>query len=232
MSGKQIGELELSDAVFATPVNTSVMHQALMRQMSNARQGTHDTKTRGEVRGGGKKPWRQKGTGRARQGSTRAPNWVGGGTVFGPTPRKYIKALPKKMQRLALRSALSAKAAAGSIVVLDQVAIDAPKTKTVVSMLSSLGIQDQTVLLVTAEKTLGVWKSVSNIAEVKPLLSGYINVRDLLSHDTVLLTRAAVDHIETWLGADQSVEYVDAGVAVGITSSPRALDSLNDEVEA
>ena len=114
MSGKQVGEVELSDAIFAIPVNTSVMHQALMRQLSNARQGTHDTKTRGEVRGGGKKPWRQKGTGRARQGSTRAPNWVGGGTVFGPTPRKYVKALPKKMQRLALRSALSAKAAAGA----------------------------------------------------------------------------------------------------------------------
>ena len=139
MSGKQIGELELSDAVFATSVNSSVMHQALVRQMSNARLGTHDTKTRGEVRGGGKKPWRQKGTGRARQGSTRAPNWVGGGTVFGPTPRKYVKALPKKMQRLALRSALSSKAAAGSIVVLDQVAIDTPRTKTVIKYAVCVG---------------------------------------------------------------------------------------------
>ncbi len=202
MSGKQVGELELSDAIFATAVNTSVMHQALVRQMSNARQGTHDTKSRGEVRGGGKKPWRQKGTGRARQGSTRAPNFVGGGTVFGPTPRKYVKALPKKMQRLALRSALSTKAAAGGLVVVDKVAIDAPKTKTVVNMLSSLGLKDQTVLFVTAEKTLPVWKSVSNIAEVKPLLSGYINVRDLLSHETVLLTQDAVAYIETWLGAD------------------------------
>jgi large subunit ribosomal protein L4 len=231
MNGKQVGELELSDAVFAAQVNSSVMHQALVRQMSNARLGTHDTKTRGEVRGGGKKPWRQKGTGRARQGSTRAPNWVGGGTVFGPTPRKYIKAMPKKMQRLALRSALSAKAAAGSIVVLDKVAIEAPKTKTVVNMLASLGIKEQTVLLVTAEKTLGVWKSVGNIAEVKPLLSGYINVRDLLSHDTVLLTRDAVEHIETWLGADQ-IEYVDAGVEAGVTTTPRALDRISDEVEA
>ena len=227
MSGKQVGELELSDAIFATPVNASVMHQALVRQLSNARQGTHDTKSRGEVRGGGKKPWRQKGTGRARQGSTRAPNWIGGGTVFGPTPRKYIKALPKKMQRLALRSALSSKAAAGSIVVLDQMAIDAPKTKTVVNMLSSLGIKDQTVLLVTAEKTLPVWKSVSNIAEMKPLLSGYINVRDLLSHDTVLLTRDAVAHIETWLGADLAGDSVDASAAAGTTVSV-----TDDEVEA
>ena len=213
MSGKQVGELELSDAIFASPVNTSVMHQALVRQLSNARQGTHDTKSRGEVRGGGKKPWRQKGTGRARQGSTRAPNFVGGGTVFGPTPRKYVKAMPKKMQRLALRSALSVKVAAGALVVVDQVAIEAPKTKTVVNMLSALGLKDQTVLLVTAEKTLPVWKSVSNIAEVKPLLSGYINVRDLLSDETVLLTQDAVANIETWLGADVADVAEEAPVA-------------------
>ena len=215
MSGKQVGELELSDAVFAGPVNATVMHQALVRQMSTARQGTHDTKSRGEVRGGGKKPWRQKGTGRARQGSTRAPNFVGGGTVFGPTPRKYVKALPKKMQRLALRSALSSKAAAGSLVVVDKVAIEAPKTKTVVNMLSALGLKDQTVLFVTAEKTLPVWKSVNNIAEVKLLLSGYINVRDLLSHETVLLTQDAVAYIETWLGADVADVAESAGEADG-----------------
>ncbi len=117
MNGQQVGEVELSDAVFAAPINTTVMHQALMRQLSNARLGTHDTKERGEVSGGGKKPWRQKGTGRARQGSTRAPNWVGGGIVFGPTPRKYTKAMPKKMQRLALRSALSVKLANDQMIV-------------------------------------------------------------------------------------------------------------------
>jgi large subunit ribosomal protein L4 len=210
MSGKQIGEVELNDAIFAAPVNTSVMHQALMRQMANGRLGTHDTKTRGEVRGGGKKPWRQKGTGRARQGSTRAPNWVGGGTAFGPTPHKYTLALPKKMQRLALRSALSAKAAAGEIVVLDKVAIDAPKTKTMVKMLSSLGVVEKSVLVVVAEKTMPVWKSANNLADVKMLLSGYINVRDLLSHDTVLLTQDAVLHIETWLGADLAETEVEA----------------------
>lgn len=213
MSGKQVGELELSDAVFATPVNTSVMHQALIRQLANGRQGTHDTKSRGEVRGGGKKPWRQKGTGRARQGSTRAPNWIGGGTVFGPTPRKYTKALPKKMQRLALRSALSSKLAAGSLVVVDKMEIAAPKTKTVVNMLSALGLKDQTVLLVTAEKTMPVWRSVHNIAEVTLQLSGYINVRDLLSHETVLLTQDAVSYIETWLGADVAEATEDAAVA-------------------
>lgn len=234
MNGRQVGELELSDAVFATPVNTTVMHQALMRQMSNARLGTHDTKTRGEVRGGGKKPWRQKGTGRARQGSTRAPNWVGGGTVFGPTPRKYVKALPKKMQRLALRSALSVKAAGGALMVVDKLDISTPKTKTVVNMLSALGLKDQTVLLVTAEKTLPVWKSVDNLAEVKLQLSGYINVRDLLSHETVLLTQDAVEYIETWLGIDVAEDmpedvaenFVNASAAVAVDGAADA------EVEA
>lgn len=211
MNGRQVGEVELSDAVFAAPINTAVMHQALMRQLANARLGTHDTKTRSEVSGGGRKPWRQKGTGRARQGSIRAPQWVGGGTVFGPTPRKYTKALPKKMQRMALRSALSVKAADGQIVVIDRVAIDAPKTKTAVQMLSALGIDNQKVLLVTNEKSLPVWKSVRNLPQVKPLLSGYINIRDLLGYDVLLLTRDAVDYIEAWLGADApAAEEVEA----------------------
>ncbi len=211
MNGRQVGEVELSDAVFAAPINTAVMHQALMRQLANARLGTHDTKTRSEVSGGGRKPWRQKGTGRARQGSIRAPQWVGGGTVFGPTPRKYTKALPKKMQRMALRSALSVKAADGQIVVIDRVAIDAPKTKTAVQMLSALGIDNQKVLLVTNEKSLPVWKSVRNLPQVKPLLSGYINIRDLLGYDVLLLTRDALDYIESWLGVDApAAEEVEA----------------------
>ena len=206
MNGKQVGEVELSDAVFAAPINTSVMHQALVRQLSNARLGTHDTKVRSEVRGGGKKPWRQKGTGRARQGSTRAPNWVGGGTVFGPTPRKYTKAMPKKMQRLALRSALSAKAASGQLVVVDKVAIDEPKTKTAANMLAALGVNEQSVLLVMAEKNIPVWKSVHNLPQVKSLQSGYLNIRDLLGHDMLLLTKDAVDAIETWLAVPAAEE--------------------------
>lgn len=214
MNGQQVGEVELSDAVFAAPINTALMHQALMRQLANARLGTHDTKTRGEVSGGGKKPWRQKGTGRARQGSTRAPNWVGGGTVFGPTPRKYTKALPKKMQRSALRSALSVKAANGQVVVVDQVAIDEPKTKTAVKMLSALGANEQSVLLVMAEKNVPVWRSVRNIPQVKSVQSGYLNIRDLLGHDLLLLTRDAVDSIELWLGADAPAAEVADSVAV------------------
>lgn len=214
MAGKQVGEIEVSDVVFGAPVNNSLMHQALLRQLSNARLGTHDTKTRGEVAGGGRKPWRQKGTGRARQGSTRAPQWVGGGTVFGPTPRKYTKALPKKMQRSALRSALSVKAANGQVVVVDQVAIDEPKTKTAVKMLSALGANEQSVLLVMAEKNVPVWRSVRNIPQVKSVQSGYLNIRDLLGHDLLLLTRDAVDSIELWLGADAPAAEVADSVAV------------------
>lgn len=225
MSGKQVGEVELSDAVFAAPVNNAVMHQALLRQLSNARQGTHDTKGRSEVSGGGKKPWRQKGTGRARQGSTRAPNFIGGGTVFGPTPRKYTKALPKKMQRQALRSALSAKAQAGALIVVDRVAIDAPKTKTMVKMLAALGVGEKSALLVLPEKTVPVWKSANNVPTLKTLLTGYINVRDLLSHDAVVLTQDAVDYIEIWLGADVAVE-------VGEEEIEPAGDATGAETEA
>lgn len=210
MNGKQVGQVELSDAVFAAPINNTVLHQALVRQLANARLGTHDTKGRSEVSGGGRKPWRQKGTGRARQGSTRAPNWVGGGTVFGPTPRKYTKAMPKKMQRSALRSALSAKAANDQIVIVDKVAMDAPKTKAVVNMLSALGIDGQSVLMVLAEKSMPVWKSANNLPQVKSLLSGYINVRDLLGYDVLLLTQDALESIEMWLGADVAVAQEEA----------------------
>lgn len=199
MAGQVVGEVELNDSIFAAPVNVSLMHQALVRQLANARQGTHDTKTRSEVAGGGRKPWRQKGTGRARQGSTRAPNWVGGGIVFGPTPRKYTKALNKKMQRAALRSALSVKASASQIIVVDEVAFDAPKTKAMVAMLKALELNEQNVLLVIAEKNENVTRSASNLANVKTLLSNYLNVRDLLGHDVVVVANAALPQIDQWL---------------------------------
>jgi large subunit ribosomal protein L4 len=200
MAGQQVGAIELSDAVFAAPVNSSLMHQALVRQLANARQGTHKTKERGEVEGGGKKPWRQKGTGRARQGSTRAPNFIGGGTIFGPRPRKYTQALPKKMQRAALRSALSVKADAGQIVILDSVSTDQYKTKVMSGMLKALGLSDQRVLMVLNEKNAQVWRSVANLPKLTTLLSGYVNVRDLLGHDVVVLSNDAAKHIELWLG--------------------------------
>jgi len=200
MAGKQVGEIEVSDAVFAAPVNKPVMHQALMRQLSNARLGTHKTKTRGEVAGGGRKPFRQKGTGRARQGSTRAPNWIGGGTVFGPTPRKYTKQLPKKMFHAALRSALTAKAAAGQIVVLDNLDVTEPKTKVIVGMLKALELNAATVLMVLPEKNDLVQRCAHNLEDVKTLLSGYLNIRDVLGYDILLFSKGAVEHVENWLG--------------------------------
>ena len=157
MAGKRTGEIEVSDWVFNAPVRQDLLHQALVRQMANARAGTHKTKTRSEVAGGGRKPWRQKGTGRARHGSIRSPQWKGGGTVFGPRPRSYAKAMPKKMRRAAVRSALSSKAQAGQIVVIDQLAMDEPKTKRAIQLLSDLGIGEGSVLIVMAgsrDKTL------------------------------------------------------------------------------
>lgn len=202
MTGNQTGEIEVSDVVFAAPVNVSLMHQALVRQLANARLGTHKTKTRGEVAGGGRKPWRQKGTGRARQGSIRAPQWVGGGTVFGPRPRKYTKDMPKKMHRAALRSALSAKAADSQIVVLDELSLDAPKTKAIISMLSALGVDGSRVLLVMGEPNDTIQLSARNVPALKTLQSGYLNVKDLLGHDWVLVAKDAVAQIEAWLETD------------------------------
>ena len=199
MTGSELGEVEVSDTIFAAPINKPLMHQALVRQLSNARQGNHKTKTRSEVRGGGRKPWRQKGTGRARQGSTRAPNWVGGGTVFGPQPRKYIKSMPKKMQRAALRCALSAKAAASQIMVVDELTMEQPKTKDMLSMLDSLGVENRSTLLVSSEKNVAVQRSAHNLPHVKTLLSSYINVRDLLGHDVVVVSKDAIEYIEAWL---------------------------------
>ena len=200
MTGNQVGELEVSDVVFGAPVNQALMHQALVRQLSNARLGTHKTKTRSEVAGGGRKPWRQKGTGRARQGSIRAPQWVGGGTVFGPRPRQYVKAMPKKMHRAALRSALSLKAGSGQVVVLDGLKIETPKTKQAVAVFEALGVADQSVLLVLAERDESVMRSVNNLPQVKLLQSSYLNVRDLLGYDVVVMAKEAVERVEAWLG--------------------------------
>lgn len=200
MAGAQVGEIEVNDAIYAAPVNKPLMHQALVRQLSNARQGTHKTKTRGEIAGGGRKPWRQKGTGRARQGSTRASQWVGGGTVFGPRPRSYVKQMPRKMRRSALRGALTVKASDDQIIVIDDWRMETPKTKEMASALRALDAEGKSVLLVMAEKNDAVLRSANNLPNVKTLLSGYLNIRDLLGHDVVLLSRDAVEHIDNWLG--------------------------------
>jgi large subunit ribosomal protein L4 len=210
MTGNQTGQIEVSDEVFGAPVNNPLMHQALVRQLSNARLGTHKTKTRGEVRGGGRKPWKQKGTGRARQGSIRASQWVGGGVAFGPTPRTYVKAMPKKMHRAALRCALSVKAGAGQIVVLDGLSLSEPKTKQAVELFKALGLSDQNVLFVVAEKDQNIDRSVRNLPAVRLIQSGYLNVRDLLGHDVLVMAKDAVEQVEAWLGSEAAL-VGDAG---------------------
>lgn len=199
MAGRQVGEVELRDDVFAVPVNEPVMHQALMRQFANARLGTADTKTRSEVSGGGRKPWRQKGTGRARQGSTRAPHWKGGGVVFGPHPRSYAQKMPRKMRRLALRSALSVKAAAERVVVVDDLQMDAPKTREIAATLSNLAVSG-TALILLHEPRWAVEQSASNLPDVKVLRTESLNVADLLRYDYLVMPMAALDVVHRHLG--------------------------------
>jgi large subunit ribosomal protein L4 len=194
-SGATTGEVELSEAIFGGPINTAVMHQALLRQLANGRQGTHDTKTRTEVRGGGKKPWRQKGTGRARQGSIRSPQWAGGGVVFGPTPRSYRQEMPRKQRRLALRSALATKAQDGHISVLGSFDLEVPSTRAVVALLRTIEAGAR-VLVVLGSHNEQLERSARNLAEVRVILAANLSVRDLITADTVLMTRDALDHVE------------------------------------
>ncbi len=199
MAGDKVGELELRDDIFAAPINKTVMHQALVRQLANGRRGTHKVKTRGEVSGGGRKPWRQKGTGRARQGSTRAPHWRGGGIVFGPTPRSYAQKMPRKMRRVAMRSALSAKAGNGQLVVVDSLALAQPKTKEMAAVLRNLRAE-QSALILLPERNNNVELSARNLPEVKALQAGYLNMRDLLGYRTLVVVTDAIDEIERILG--------------------------------
>jgi large subunit ribosomal protein L4 len=199
MSGEKVEEVELRDDIFAVPINEPVMHQALVRQLANARLGTHKTKTRGEVSGGGRKPWRQKGTGRARHGSIREPQWRGGGIVFGPRPRSYRQKMPKKMRRLALKSALSVKAADGQIMVLDALEMPEPKTKEMEAILDSLEIYS-TALILLPERNSNVEKSADNLLYLKTLRAQYLNVRDILGYDYLIMPLGALKVIETILG--------------------------------
>ncbi|MEB1809819.1 MAG: 50S ribosomal protein L4 [Bacillaceae bacterium] len=194
-SGSQVGDIELSDAVFGIEPNEHVLHDAVVMQQASLRQGTHKTKGRSEVRGGGRKPWRQKGTGRARQGSIRSPQWVGGGVVFGPTPRDYGYKLPKKVRRLAIKSALSSKVKAAEIVVLEELALNAPKTKEMVSILSSLSA-DRKALIVTADYNDAVALSARNIPGVTFVSAEGVNVLDVLKHDKLIITKGAVEKVE------------------------------------
>ncbi|MFY9616149.1 MAG: 50S ribosomal protein L4 [Candidatus Dormiibacterota bacterium] len=192
--GKKAGKLTLDSHLFEAPVNEAVLHQAVLRQLANNRQGTANTKTRAEVRGGGRKPYRQKGTGRARQGSIRAVQWAGGGIWGGPKPRGYTQDMPRKQRRLALRSALSVKAQEGRILVLEDLEFPEPKTKEFIGILADAGI-DGTVLVVLENHNVNAEKSARNLVGVRVILSRNLNVRDLLSHEWLLLTKAAVDQI-------------------------------------
>lgn len=201
MTGKEVGKADLPEAVFGLVPNVPVMHQALTRQMANARLGTHSTRTRGEVSGGGRKPWRQKGTGRARQGSIRAPHWRGGGVVFGPNPRSYRKRMPRKMRRLALRSALSAKLAENEVILVDRLEVEAPKTRVVQGVLENLSLDDS-VLILLADGDPVLEKSARNLPQVKTLRANYLNVRDLLGYRYLLIPLAALEVIQSYLGQE------------------------------
>ena len=195
MEGKQVGDIELNDAVFGVEVNENLVHQAVLNQLANKRQGTQKAKTRSEVSGGGRKPWRQKGTGHARQGSTRAPQWTGGGVVFAPVPRDYSFKMNKKEKRAALKSALSDKVANGKLVVVDALTFDAPKTKEFAKVMTNLNVNDKT-LVVLNDNDANVVLSAKNIPTVKTALTNTINVYDILKYDTVVIDKAAVATIE------------------------------------
>jgi large subunit ribosomal protein L4 len=198
MKGEKVKTVELPAEIFETPVNVDLMHQAYIQQMANARLGTHKTKTRSEVSGGGRKPWKQKGTGRARQGSTRAPQWVHGGKIHTPRPRKYTQHMPIKMRRAALRSALSVKAAEAGVVVVDELVLDEPKTRLMAQALDLL-VGDATVLVLAAEKDATyemVARSTNNLPDAKLLMANYLNIRDLLGYDKLVMPLKALDALK------------------------------------
>ena len=202
VKGKKVGEVELRSDIFEAPVNVSLMHQALVRQMANARLGTHKTKTRNEVSGGGRKPWRQKGTGRARQGSIRAAQWVGGGKIHTPRPRDYSQKMPRKMRRAALCSALSVKASENSIVLLEELTLPEVKTRDMSNALDKL-VGDRSALVLIPMKSASydvVVLSTRNLPDAKTVMADYLNMRDLLSYDTILMPVEALDVLKKHLG--------------------------------
>lgn len=203
--GQKVKTVELSTTIFEAPINVDLMYQAYIRQMANARQGTHSTKGRSAVSGGGRKPWRQKGTGRARQGSIRAPQWVGGGKVHTPKPRDYSMKMPRKMRRAALRSALSVKASDQAIIVLDDLDLPEAKTRLMGELLDTL-VGESSVLVIIPEKNEKydkVSRAANNLTDTKLLLANYMNIRDLLGFDKVIIPLAALDVIESYLGKEK-----------------------------
>lgn len=199
-SGKELEKVELNDSVFNDKINKHVVHQVVNAQLAARRGGNASTKTRGKVSGGGRKPWRQKGTGRARHGSIRSPLWVGGGITFGPSPRSYDKKLTKKMRRLALRTVLTDKVDRDELILVDKLELDQPKTKAVVNILADLNLGDKKVVIVMPEKDKNLYLSARNIPNVKTLLAGSINAYDLLDNEMVIFIEEAVKMVEEVLG--------------------------------
>ena len=196
MQGEVVGDIDLADGIFGIEANKNVMHTVVVNQLANKRQGTQSAKTKSEVRGGGRKPYRQKGTGRARQGSIRSAQWIKGGVVFAPKPRSYSYTVPKKMRRLAMKSALSTKVADSNVIVLDALTLDEIKTKRIVAMLNNLNAADNTALVVIKSKDENVTLSARNIPGVKTAYVNTLNVYDILRHDKFIVTREAVGGIE------------------------------------
>ena len=194
IKGQNIGDIALSENVFGQPVNTAVMHEVVVAHLANCRQGTQSAKTRSEVSGGGKKPWRQKGTGRARQGSTRSPQWRHGGVVFAPKPRDYTIRVNKKVKRLAMKSALSSKVEGNELIVFDALDIEAPKTKEMVKVLKAVDVEK--ALIVLADKDEAVERASANIPGVKTTLVGTLSVYEILKYEKLILTKASVEKIE------------------------------------
>jgi large subunit ribosomal protein L4 len=219
MHGEEVGDVELDPSVFAVPINVAVMHQAVKMQLANARQGTADTKTRGEVAGGAVKPWRQKGTGRARQGTIRSPLWIKGGVVFGPHPRRYTQKMPRKMRRLALKSALAAKLLDTRLILVDELSMDEPKTRDMITILQSVGAGPSTLILL-AEPNRNVELSARNLPGIKILQANNLNVADLLNHDYLVITRSALDVI--------CATYGDGTGAAADMASDAAGEAEND----
>jgi large subunit ribosomal protein L4 len=201
-AGEQIGNLDLSDYIFGITPNVSVMHQFVVMQAANARLGTHNTRGRGEVKGSTKKLYRQKGTGRARQGSVRAPHRKGGGVAHGPHPRSYAVSMPRKMRRLAVRSALSAKHAGSQIRFVDALSFEAPRTKDAIAFLKAHGLDGKTLIVIDSknEQSAIVQRSANNLPNVKTILASYLNVRDLLQYDNIVMPQAAIEVLESFLG--------------------------------
>ncbi len=195
ISGQQVGEMELSENVFGAVINQNVLHDVVKNYLANQRQGTQSAKTRAEVRGGGRKPWKQKGTGRARQGSIRSPQWIGGGVVFAPKPREYRYELPKKVRRLAMKSALSSKVQSENIIIIDELNMNTPKTKDMANILKNLSVEKK-VLIVMDEKNDNVVKSANNLPGVTTTLVTTLNVYDILNHEKFVITKDAVHRVE------------------------------------